>query len=220
MLPHLVTWYHYLTAHAEGMIQLETLIWCHFWHGHLRGEIWNQLSACDVCSKMKKNSSKEGQLAPRNVPSVLWLEAHIDLIGPWEWKSQGVLAKFWAMTIIDPITDLVEIAGVTSTKSAKNVGTFKNTLSSQHPKWDKVVTDNDPKCSGNKWELMPMDRGIWKGTISFHTSMANTIIESSHQVTGQILHTTLHSTTVRTKAELMAAFDDVCACCPCYALCF
>ena len=87
VLPHLVTWCHHLTTHAEGMVWLETSMQCHFWHGNPHGKFWNQLSACDICSKMKKNSPKEGQLAPCNVPSVPWLEAHIDLIGPWKLKS-------------------------------------------------------------------------------------------------------------------------------------
>ena len=43
---------------------------------------------------MKKNSPKEGQLTPCNVPSIPWLEAHIDLIGPWELNSEAVSAEF------------------------------------------------------------------------------------------------------------------------------
>ena len=58
---------------------------------------------------MKKNSPKEGQLAPRDVPSVPCLEAHVDLIGPLELERQGVAAKFWVMTIVNPITNFVEI---------------------------------------------------------------------------------------------------------------
>ena len=162
---------------------------------------------------MKKNSPKEGKLTPPDVPSIPWLEAHVNLIGPWELKSQGVAAKFQAMTIIDPVTNLVKIMQVTSTKSAKNACTFQNTWLSQCPKLDKVATDNGPEFSGNEWEFMLMDWGICKGRISSHTPTAthtptaNTVIESSHQVIGQILCTILHGTAVRTKAELEAAFD-------------
>ena len=64
MLPCFVMWHHHLSAHTEGMVWLEALMRCHFWHSNLRGEIRNQLSACDTCSGMKKNSPKEGQLTP------------------------------------------------------------------------------------------------------------------------------------------------------------
>ena len=150
MLPCLVTWCHHLSAHAEGMVQSEASMQRHFWHGNLRGEIWNQLSACDMCSKMKKNSPKEGQLAPRNVPSVLWLEAHVNLIGPWELKSQGVAAEFWAVMIIDPVTNFVEIAWVTSTKSTENARTFKNAWLAWCPRPEKVVMDNGPEFNSNE----------------------------------------------------------------------
>ena len=160
MLPCLVARYYHLTAHAEGMVWLETSIQRHFWYGNLCGEIWNQLSACDICSKVKKNSPKEGQLTPHDVPCIPWLEAHVNLIGPWELKSQGVAAKFWAMTIIDPVTNLIEIVGVTSTKSTEDAHTFKNTWLSWCPKLDKVVTDNGPEFNSNDWEFMLMDWGI------------------------------------------------------------
>ena len=58
---------------------------------------------------------------------------------------------------------------------------------------------------------MLMDWGIQKGRISSHTPTANTIVESSHRVIGQILRTMLHGTTIKTKAELESAFDDACA---------
>ena len=146
-----------------------------------------------------------------HVLNVPWLEAHVDLIGPWQLKSQGVAAKFWAMTIVDPVTDLVEIARVNSTKSAENAHKFKNAWLAWHPKPEKVVTDNGPEFNGNKWGFMLMDWGIRKGRIFSHAPTANAVVESSHHVVGQILHTTLHGATVNAKDELESAFDDACA---------
>ena len=123
------------------------------------------------------------------------------------------------MTIIDPVTNLVEIARVTSTKSAENARTFKNAWLSQHSKPDKVVADNGPEFNGIKWEFMLMDWGFCKGRISSHTPTANAIIESSHRVIGQILRTMLHGTAVRTKAKLETAFDDACAVATCVMQC-
>ena len=125
------------------------------------------------------------------------------------------------MRIVDPVTDLIEIARVTSAKStsSKNAHTFKNTWSSQCPKQDKVVADNGMEFSGNKWKLMLMDWGICKGRISSHIPTANAVVESSHRVISQILCTTLRGTAVRTNAELEVAFDDACAIATCVMCC-
>ena len=211
MLPRIVTWYHLLTAHAEGMVRLEASLRRHFWHPRLREEIRQQLSTCQTCMEMKKNAPKYGLLAPRDVPGIPWSEAHVDLIGPWEFKNNGLKMSLRAMTIIDPVTNLVEIVRVTSTKSAENTRVFKNTWLARYPRPERVVTDNGPEFTGHEWEFLLMDWGIKKGRISSHTPTANAIVESSHRVIGQILRTVLHGTNVKTKAELEAAADDACA---------
>ena len=211
MPPCIIAWHCHLTVHAEGMAWLENLIQCHFLQGNLCREIWKQLGACDVCAKMKKNSPKEGQLAPCKAQNDPWLEAHIDLIGSWELKSQGVSPKFEAMTIVDPVTNLIETAQVMSTKSVQNACTFKNIWSLQCPKQDKVVKDNGPEFNGKKWEFMLMDWRIRKGRNFSHTPTANAVANSSHPVISQILCTMLHGAMVKTKAELEAAFNDACA---------
>ena len=60
-----------------------------------------------------------------------------------------------------------------------------------------------------------MDWGMQKGSILSHTPTANAIVESSHRVIGQILHTMLHGSAVKTKAELESAFNDACAIATC-----
>ena len=52
--------------------------------------------------------------------------------------------------------------------------------------------------------------GNSKQRISSHVPTADVVVESSHHVIGQILHMMLHGTMVRAKAELEAAFDNVC----------
>ena len=123
------------------------------------------------------------------------------------------------MMIIDPVTNLIEIVWVTSTKSTENVHTFKNTWLAWCPKPEKVVTNNGLEFNGNELEFMLMDWGIQKGRISSHTPAANAVVESLHHVISQILHTALHGTAVRTKAELEAAFNDACAIAACVMRC-
>ena len=81
----------------------------------------------------KKDAPKHTALAPHDIPGIQWLKAHINLIGPWEHESNGPKMKVCAVTFVDPVTNLVEIACFTLTKSGKNASAFKNTWLSQHP---------------------------------------------------------------------------------------
>ena len=76
---------------------------------------------------MKKNNPKHGQLAPRIAPSVPWTEVHCDQIGPWECTVNGLTAKVRALTMIDPVMNLVEIARIKSTQADENARAFADT---------------------------------------------------------------------------------------------
>jgi transposase InsO family protein len=192
MLPRLVRWYHEVTVHAEGMLRLEATMRRHFWHPRLRDEIRKQLSECAICKTMKKNQPREGQLAPRQVPTIPWTEVHVDTIGPWAYKVRGLKeVKVLALTMIDPVTNLVEIARVRSTKAAESSAAFESTWLARYPLPHKVLSDSGPEFAGHEWEFMLMNYGLRRARISTHTPTANAVIETTHRVMGQVLRTLL-----------------------------
>ena len=212
MLPRLVKWYHEMTIHSEGMDRLELTIKRHFWHPDLRAEIRRQLSACQVCARMKKDAPKHGQLAPRIVPSTPWTKVHCDQIGPWDYSVNGLQVKVRALTIIDPVTNLVEIAQVKSTECDETTRAFVDTWLSRYPLPEKVLTDGGPEFSGNEWEFMLMDWGLKRARISTHTPTANAIIESSHRSMGQILRTIFDREDPKTLDEMDKVVKSALAC--------
>ena len=193
MLPRLVKWCHEHSIHSEGVDRLELTIKRHFWHPHLRREIRQQLSVCQVCARVKIASPKHGQLAPRIVPSVPWTEVHCDQIGPWQCKVGGKNVEVRALTMVDPVTNLVEIARVHSTKCDETTRAFKDTWLARYPLPERVLTDGGPEFVGAEWTFMCDNWGLKKGGISTHTPTANAIIESSHLSMGQILRTIFDS---------------------------
>jgi hypothetical protein len=46
-----------------------------------------------------------------------WYEIAIDTIGPWEILIDGEMHKFYALTMINTVTNLVELSHVASTKA-------------------------------------------------------------------------------------------------------
>ena len=189
MLPLLVKWYHEVSIHSEGVDRLELTIKRHFWHPRLRQEIRQQLSACVTCARMKKDSPRHGQLAPRIVPSAPWSEVHCDLIGPWNYQVNGLELKVRALTMVDPVTNLVEIAQVKSTKADENAQAFVDTWLCRYPLPEYVLTDGGSEFVGHEWQFMLDEWGLTRKRVSAHTPTANAIIESSHKSMGQILRT-------------------------------
>ena len=212
MLTNLVRWYHEQSVHSEGMDRLEQTIKRHFWHPRLRQTVRQIVSDCQVCARMKKDSPKHGQLAPRIVPSSPWTEVHCDQIGPWDYKINGLEVKIRALTMVDPVTNLVEIARVHSTQCAENTDAFVNTWLSRYPLPLKILSDGGPEFSGHEWEFMLQNWGLTRGRISTHTPTANAIIESSHKSMGQILRTILANEQPTTQAELDKVVDSALAC--------
>ena len=202
MLPRLVTWYHEHSIHSEGMDRLEMTIKRHFWHPQLRQEIRRQLSGCSTCARMKKDSPKHGQLAPRVVPAVPWTEVHCDQIGPWNYTVNGLNVEVRALTMVDPVTNLSEIVRVRSTKASENAAAFTNTWLSRYPLPEAVLSDGGPEFVGHEWEFMLADWGLKRKRISTHTPTANAIIESSHRSMGQILRTIFDRENPQTVEEM------------------
>ena len=73
---------------------------------------------------------------------------------------KGVEVKVCALTMVDPVTNLVKIVQVESTKTAPTAQAFCNTWLSQCPLPEKVLSDNGPEFSGSEWEFMLNDWSI------------------------------------------------------------
>jgi hypothetical protein len=70
---------------------------------------------------LKGGSRQYGELPPRDVLVAPWHDIHVDLIGPWNVTVHGVDLYFNALTVIDPVTNLLEIYRVQE-KSAYHLG--------------------------------------------------------------------------------------------------
>ena len=110
LLPRLVKWYHLSSVHMQGMDRLEGTIQQHFYHPRLRNEIRRQLSPCVPCQLNRRQGQQFGALAPREAISIPWQEVHLDTIGPWKLRVNKIDIEFKALTAIDPVTNLLEIA--------------------------------------------------------------------------------------------------------------
>ena len=92
----------------------------HFCHSNLRTRIESTVKSCDTCQCFKLTGKAYGMLPPREASLTPWQEIAVDLIGPWN-ISVNIALMLNALTIVDTVTNLVELICV-SNKSAAHVG--------------------------------------------------------------------------------------------------
>ena len=135
-----------------------------------------------------------GHLAPRTAPITPWSEVHVDCIGPWQILIPNTLTplKFYALTCIDPVTNLIEIIHFTGHPTRTLMQRlFKNHWLSRYPHPERIVHDHGPEFHGHDFQFPLDNAGIKPIYISPHTSTSNSIIEASHKIIGQVIRTQL-----------------------------
>jgi hypothetical protein len=102
-----VQWYHQVTGHPGSKRLYE----------HIRQQYYNQdirkhidRFNCDYCQRNKLEGRGYGLLPEQEVQSIPFEECTVDLIGPWVVQVCGNPCEFSALTVIDTVTNLVELA--------------------------------------------------------------------------------------------------------------
>ena len=118
---------------AIGMNYLNDTISMHFFHKDLRNRIEDIVSWCDACQCFKQVGRSYGKTAPWEAVLSPWREIACDLIGLWKLDVGNQLCTFSALTIIDTVTNLVEIIRLDHHSSAHVALHFENTWLSCYP---------------------------------------------------------------------------------------
>ena len=127
MLIPLVQWYHEHTVHSTSMDHLEQLICRHFHHPGIRAAVRTVVSTCLVCPQVCLVAPQHGQLAPRDASITPWSKVHVDYIGPWSVKVNSQELKFDALTMIEPVTNLLEVVRLQGPKNGANTKCLSRT---------------------------------------------------------------------------------------------
>ena len=127
-------------------------------------------------------------MAPRQAPLAPWSEVHVDSIGPWRVKVNRQELVFSALTIIDPVTNLVEIAHQNNKQSATSAHLFETAWLSRYPRPRRCIHDNGPEFKAD-FQVMLHKHGITPVPVLPNTPTSNAIIESVHKTIGQVIRT-------------------------------
>ena len=127
MLPLIVDWFHKATAPNMGISSLKENLCFHVYHPQLLAEVCKQVSACNLCQRMKRGSRQYGFLASHDAQSSPWSKVATDCIGPWNIELRGGHDyNIQALTTIDVMTNLLENEPITTQTSAECACAFEN----------------------------------------------------------------------------------------------
>jgi hypothetical protein len=158
-----------------------------FYNSKLRSAVEAALTKCSPCQEYKNVQRGHGETAPREAGLLPWSEVAVDLIGPWTLEVANQEVTFNALTIIDLVTNLVELVRLDN-KTAAHVATkFINTWLARYPKPISCIYDQGPEFYG--WAFYNMlDRyDIERHPTSTKNPQANAICERMHQSVGNSL---------------------------------
>jgi transposase InsO family protein len=181
-----VRWYHLALGHC-GMTRLNDTIRMHFYNPLILKTCVAEVQKCDTCQRLKAVGRGQGMTAGRIAPLVPWEEVAVDLIGPWTLSLGEQKIPFSALTMIDMVTNLVEVARIEN-KTAKHVAMkFENTWLSRYPRPIYVIHDQGGEFLGHEFQERLRVHNIVSRATTVKNPQANAVCERMHQAIGNTL---------------------------------
>ena len=190
MIDDVVRWYHLVLGHP-GRQRLYDTINSRFYYPGL-SMICQQYQCPDDCEMIKNQGRQYGHLAARAVNITPWHTVAVDLIGPWKTVVNGQTLEFKALTIMDTVTNLLEIVRIDNKSSENITQLFANTWLSRYPWPAQVIHDNGGEFIGHEFQDMLRTLGITAKPTTVKNPQANAIVERLHKTMADILRVMLH----------------------------
>ena len=192
LLNNVVRWYHLSLGHI-GTSRLYDTLRMHFFPPRRKQACEREVQRCDSCQRYKNVGRGHGDLTSREVTLLPWRDVAVDLIGPWTLRIQQREVVFQALTIIDTVTNLVEVVRIDN-KTAVHVSLhFANTWLSRYPRPLNCTYDQGGEFIGWEFQEMLIRNGIHPRPTSAKNPQSNSICERMHQSVGNTLRVLANS---------------------------
>ncbi|CAJ1960529.1 unnamed protein product [Cylindrotheca closterium] len=144
---------------------------------------------CEICRLNKVANVQYGQLPERHADLVPWFSVVVNLIGPWKIDVNGRELEFNALTCIDPVTNLTELAFIKNKTATHVASVFEMLWLSRYPRPYKCIHDQGGKLIGEAFQAKLATWGIHDGGTTSKNATANAICERMHLTVANILRT-------------------------------
>jgi hypothetical protein len=140
-------------------------------------QIMNDISTCAICQTQKKQSKKYGLLPEKEAEAIPWDRLCVDLIGPYNIKSnvKGVkIPPLKCVTMIDPATGWFEFKQYDDKKSITVANMVEQEWLTRYPRPSLITLDRGSEFIGQDFRDMCVnDYGIKRKVISTRNPQAN-----------------------------------------------
>ena len=123
---------------------------------------------------------------------MMWLLIQSDR-GKIPVRHQGNGVKFYALTMIDAVTNYVELQRVEGTAARAAAQAFETRWLFCYPRPEQLIHDQCTEFMGEGFQASLRQWGIRNAPIGVRNPQANAVCERMHQVVGNVLRTIIHS---------------------------
>jgi transposase InsO family protein len=184
MLNNIICWYHLLLSHS-GSTRMYNTIKVHFYHPSLKERCENFVHTCDICQHYKQPLRGYGELPPRQALTSPWYEVSIDLMGPWKITVFGNEYVFFALTVIDTVTNLMEITCINNKTFQHVAEQFNNAWLVRYPRPQCCVHDQGTEYLGAPFQDLLNNLGIHSVATTVRNPQSNAINVPAWTSTGK-----------------------------------
>ena len=149
-----------------------------------------------------------GFLPEREVCSIPFEECAVDLIGPWTVQVRGIPHAFDALTVIDTVTNLVEIVRIDHKNSDHIMRKFAQCWLTRYPWPQRCIHDPGGEFTGHEFQTLLQNCHIRDVCTTAKNPQSNAVCERMHQTVGNILRTLLHGEPPQNIADARAYEDE------------
>ena len=210
MLDGMIQFYHRTLGHP-GTQRVESSIKQYFYHRNLHDRVTELIRTCDSCQRNKMIRQQYGELPERQAHMVPWRDLAVDLCGPWTIRDKhGFDHTFTALTVIDVVTNYVEIIRLNNNTAEYVAQQFENNWIARYPRPVTVIYDPGPEFKGAFKEMLNRF-GIIPNPTTVKNPQANAICERLHQTMAEVIRTTVYEDPPEHFAEATHAVDTALA---------
>ena len=186
LLNRAIRWYHLALSHLGSKRLFDTMSMI-FYHRELRNRLEAVIAPCEHRQKYKNVLRGHGHTAPREAGLLPWNQVAVDLIGPWTLTISDETIQFTALTIIDMVTNIVELVRLDNKTSDHVANQFVNTWLARYPKPSSCIYDQGSEFIGWGFQAMLDRYDIQRRPTTVKNPQANAICERMHQAVGNSL---------------------------------